>query len=83
MMGIFEDPKNYTIQDLVYWTGFFTGAIGGYGLLFHVVEVPHPIIGYIGMLVLGVAVGYLCETIYKNARKAPRDRQDPNQSPPL
>jgi hypothetical protein len=83
MMGIFEDPRNYTIRDLVYWMGFFTGAIGGYGLLFHVVEVPYPIIGYIGLLVCGLALGFLCETIYKNARNGPRDGEGPNPPPPM
>jgi hypothetical protein len=68
-MGLLDKGPGYTAEDLVYWAGLIGGTAAGYGLLSHLLEL-HPLARLIGALVCGVAVGYLCETIFRRARKA-------------
>jgi hypothetical protein len=80
-MGLLDkEGPGYTVEDLVYWSGFIGGVVITYGILFHVVVLElHPIVRLLGMLVVGVSTGFVCERIYRLMKpgKRPEDEQEP------
>ncbi len=75
-MGWLEQGPGYTVRDLVYWSGFIGGVLLAYLVFFHAVE-TYQLVRVIGMLVCGVASGFLCELTYRKVtRNPPKDGQD-------
>jgi hypothetical protein len=70
-MGLFDQGPDYTVKDLVYYTGLFAGIIVVYLLL-----APfglHPLLKLVPAIFVGAGLGWACEQLYTRSRRPPRD----------
>jgi hypothetical protein len=68
---------DYTVKDLVYYIGLFGGLAATY--LFLQSQGVHGLIALLGALGVGVACGWLSESIYEKFRNRP---PGPGSGPP-
>jgi hypothetical protein len=71
-------PAGYTVKDLVFWSGFMGGAIAAYGIM-HALELDvHVLLRALVSMGAGVAVGWTCERIYTQFKRAPKSGPHPH-----
>jgi hypothetical protein len=66
-MSWIKSGSDYTVNDLVYYSGLFLGIIVVFGL-----GRPygiHPIVTLVVGLVVGVGLGYTLERVYRSAKR--------------
>lgn len=71
-MGLFDQGPGYTVKDLVFWIGLFTGLIVTY-LVMEAFEI-HRIVRLLVGLVVGLGVGWVLTKAFEFG-KVPPDRE--------